>query len=82
MNFGTGLSGSVVGGLYGGQGSPASAGQAGRPAASSGPTGRPSLMSAAWGTGTDGQTNSPIVAAVVSAAAWGGLLYLWWVLPK
>jgi hypothetical protein len=82
VNFGTGLGGSVVGGLYGGSGSPASAGQAAKPAASSGPTGRPSLMAAAWGTDANGQTRSPVLAAVVSAAAWGGLLYIWWVLPK
>ena len=82
MNFGTGINGSVVGGLYGGQGSPGSAGQAGRPAASSSPTGRPSLMAAAWGTDTAGQTNSPLVAAAVSAGAWLGLAYIWWVLPR
>lgn len=31
MQFGTGFGGSVVGGLYGGQGSPASVGAAGQP---------------------------------------------------
>lgn len=82
MQFGTGLGGSVVGGLYGGSGSPASVGQAGQPAATSGPTGRPTLMAAAWGTDNSGQTGSPYVAAIVSAAAWAGLIYIWWVLPR
>ena len=82
MNFGTGLSGSVVGGLYGGGGSPGSPGQAGQPAASAGPTGRTSLMAAAWGTDNAGQSNSGYVAAIASAAAWAGLIYIWWVLPK
>ena len=82
MQFGTGLGGSVVGGLYGGGGSPASTGQAGRPAATSGPTGKPSLMAAAWGTGAAGQSNAGVLAAAVSAAAWGGLLFIWWSLPR
>ena len=82
MNFGTGLGGSVVGGLYGGGGSPASMGGAGRPAATSGPTGRPSIMASAWGTGQDGTAGSGVVAAVVSTLAWAGLIYIWWVLPR
>jgi len=82
MQFGTGLGGSVVGGLYGGSGSPASVNQAGQPAASSGPTGRPSLMAAAWGTDDNGQTGAPYIAAVVHALALGGLVYIWWVLPR
>lgn len=81
MNFGTGVGGSVVGGLYGGGGTPGIGG-AGRPAATSGPTGRPSIMAAAWGTGQDGTTGSGVVAAVVSTLAWAGLFYIWWVLPR
>lgn len=82
MDFGTGFGGSVVGGLYGGQGSPGSTGQAGRPAASSGPTGRASLMAAAWGTDNAGQSNAGMFASVVSAAALAGLLYIYWILPR
>jgi hypothetical protein len=82
VNFGTGLGGSVVGGLYGGAGSPGSVGQAGQPAATSGPTGRPSLMAAAWGTDAGGVSNAGVFAGFISAAAWVGLIYLWWVLPR
>lgn len=82
MQFGTGVGGSVVGGLYGGGGSPGSVGQAGRPAASSGPTGRPSLMAAAWGTDSDGKSRAGNVAAIVAAASWAGLIFIWWSLPR
>jgi hypothetical protein len=82
VNFGTALGGSVVGGLYGGSGSPASVGQAGAPAASASPTGRTSLMAAAWGTDSSGQTGAPYVAAIVHALALGALVYIWWVLPR
>lgn len=82
MNFGTGVSGSVVGGLYGGGGSPGNVGQAGRPAASSSPTGRPSIMAAAWGTGDDGQSRAGNISAIVSAAAWVGLVFIWVSLPR
>jgi len=82
MNFGTGLSGSVVGGLYGGQGQPASVSQAGQPAASSGPTGKPSIMAAAWGN-EDGTTSAAgPIAAIVAAASWATLIWIWWVLPR
>lgn len=82
MEFGTGLGGSVVGGLYGGQGSPGSTGQAGRPAASSGPTGRPSLMAAAWGTDDGSSSKAGNIAALAGAGAWVGLILLWWALPR
>jgi len=82
MNFGTGVSGSVVGGLYGGGGSPGNVGQAGRPAASSSPTGRPSIMAAAWGTGEDGSSRAGNISALVSVAAWAGLVFIWWSLPR
>lgn len=82
MQFGTGVGGSVVSGLYGGGGSPASVGQAGRPAASSGPTGRPSLMAAAWGTNEDGTSRAGNIAGLVSVAAWVGLVFIWWTLPR
>ena len=82
MQFGTGVGGSVIGGLYGGGGSPASPGQAGQPAASSGPTGRASLMSAAWGSDSSGVSGAGNIAAIVGAAAWFGLFFIWWTLPK
>lgn len=82
MDFGTGFGTSVVGGLYGGGGSPGNVGQAGRPAASSGPTGRASLMAAAWGTDNNGQSNAGIFASVVSAASLFGLVYIYWILPR
>lgn len=82
MQFGTGLGGSVVGGLYGGGGSPASVNGAGAPKATSGPTGRPSLMAAAWGTGNDGHSPAGNIAAIVSVAAWAGLIFIWWSLPR
>ena len=82
MNFGTGINGSVVGGLYGGGGNPGSVGQAGRPAATSGPTGKPSLMAAAWGTGSDGVSHAGPIAGIVAAGAWVGLLFIWWSLPR
>lgn len=83
MQFGTGLNGSVLGGLYGGQGQPAAAGSAGAPAASAGPTGRTSLMAAAWGT-TDGATCSKAgtVAAIVGAGCWAALIGIYWALPR
>jgi len=83
MQFGTGFGASVVSGLYGGQGSPGSAGQAGEPAATSGPTGRPSLMAMAWGTSdAAGGSRAGNIAALVGAASWAGLIFLWWVLPR
>lgn len=80
--FGTGISGSVVGGIYGGQSYPASAGQAGEPAASAGPTGSPSLVAAAWGTDEQGNSPAGNVAAIVGAVSWGLLIFMWYVAPK
>ena len=82
MQFGTGVGGSVVGGLYGGGGSPGNVAQAGRPAATSGPTGRPSLMAAAWGTNEDGTSRAGNLAGLVAAAAWVGVVFIWWSLPR
>jgi hypothetical protein len=83
MQFGTGLNGSVLGSMYGGQGQPAAAGSAGAPAATAGPTGRTSLMAAAWGT-TDGGSSSKAgtVAAIVGAASWIALIGIYWALPR
>lgn len=83
MYFGTGLSGTVVPGMFGGGGQPGAAGSAGEPAATAGPTGRTSLMAAAWGT-SDGGSSSPAgaAAAVIGLAAWAALIGMWWVLPR
>lgn len=80
MNFGSGLSGSVVGGLYSG-GSNVSGGAA-APAGTSGPTGRPSLVEAAWGVQSNGASNAPQYASWIGTAAWLALFGLWWVLPR
>jgi hypothetical protein len=77
---GVGLTGSVVGSLFTGGSAPA--GGAAAPAATSGPTGRPTLMAAAWGTDNAGSSNAGMIAALTGLAAWAGLIYLWWVLPK
>lgn len=83
MQFGTGLGGSVVGGLYGGAGGPGTSGMsgAGGPDATAGPTGRTSLMAAAFGNDESGSPAGNF-AGIVGVAAWVGLIYLWWVLPK
>jgi len=80
MNFGTGLGGSVVGGLYGGSGN--TTGGAGAPAGTSGPTGSPTLVQAAWGVQSDGSSRAPQYASWIGALAWGALIGLWWVLPR
>lgn len=80
MNFGSGLGGSVVGGLYGSSSN--AAGGAAAPAGTSGPTGSPSLVAAAWGVQNDGQSPAGQYAAVVGAAAWVALIILWWSLPR
>lgn len=82
MQFGTGFGGSVVAGLYGGQGQPGSTGSAGTPAATSGPTGRPSLMAAAWGTDTAGNSGAGYTAALIGAGCWAALIGLYLILPR
>lgn len=83
MYFGTGLSGSVLPGLFGGSGQPAAAGSSGEPAATAGPTGRTTLMAAAWGTDNGaGNSKAGTVAALVGLGAWAALIGLYWVLPR
>lgn len=81
MQFGTGLGGSVVGGLYG-SGSPGTLNGAGAPAPTSGPTGSPSLVAKAFGVQADSGSPSGVLSAVVSAIALGTLVAIWWALPK
>lgn len=80
MQFGQGLGGSVVGSLYGANGSTAGAPAA--PAGTSGPTGSPSIVAAAWGVQNDGQSQAPLIATLVGLGAWVGLIVMWWVLPR
>lgn len=80
MDFGTGLSGSVVGGLY--NGNRGQAGGAAAPAGTSGPTGSPGLVAAAWGVQNNGVSRAPTVAGIVGLAAWVGLIVYWWALPR
>jgi len=81
--FGTGLNGSVLTGLYGGQGQPGAAGSAGEPAATAGPTGRTTLMAAAWGTADGGNgSRAGTLAALVGVGCWAALIGLYWVLPR
>lgn len=82
MQFGSGLGGSVVGGLYGGGGNPGSAGSAAAPAGTSGPTGRPALMAAAWGNSSDPGTVAGPVASWIAAGALAGLVFIYWALPR
>lgn len=81
MQFGTGLGGSVVGGLYG-SGSPATLNGSGAPAPTSGPTGSPSIVAKAWGVQADGGTAAGQLSGVVAALALAGLVAIWWALPK
>ena len=80
MQFGSGLGGSVVGGLYGGSGN--QAGGAMAPAGTSGPTGSPSIVAAAWGVQQDGQSPAGQFASLVSLGALVALVAFWWVLPR
>lgn len=83
MDFGSGLGGSVVGNLYGANGSAkGQAGGAAAPAGTSGPTGSPSLVAAAWGVQNTGQSRAPLIATLVGAGAWVGLIVMWWCLPR
>ena len=81
MDFGTGISGSVVSSLYGGNGSNR-AGGAAAPAGTSGPTGSPGLVAAAWGVQNSGQSPAGPIASIVGLAAWIGLIVYWWALPR
>jgi hypothetical protein len=79
MDFGAGLGGSAVGSLYQ---SPGGGYSAAGPAATAGPTGNTSLVQAAFGVGPDTSGRAGYIAALVGAASWFGLAYLWWVLPR
>jgi hypothetical protein len=83
LRLGTGLNGSVVGGLYGGYGS-GQPGSAAAPAASGVPEGPATITQQAWGvppaTGSGGRCG--LRAAAIGTAALGLLALIWWCLPR
>lgn len=77
MNMATGLSGSVVGGLYGGYGSAAV------PAATGVPEGPGTITQQAWGVpSASGGRNVGLHAAGISTGALILLAFIWWALPR
>lgn len=77
LKMATGLSGSVVGGLYGGYGS------AGVPAASGIPEGPGTITQQAWGVpSAGGGGRHGLAAAGIGTAALAVLVFLWWSLPR
>lgn len=77
MNLGTGVSGSVVGGLYGGYGGAAV------PAASGIPEGPTTITQQAWGVPpAGGGSMIGLHAAGISTAALILLGFIWWALPR
>ena len=79
LNLQTGLTGSVVGGLYG-PGSGASAVAPTRTAVPEGPT---TVAAAAYGGGSDaGGSNSGVHSCVIGALSIAVLVFMWWSLPR
>lgn len=78
LNLSTGLTGSVVGGLYP-NGSSAAA-----PTRTAVPEGPTTVAAAAYGGGAqgDGSSNAGIAASLVGAVAIAVLLFMWWGLPR
>ena len=77
LKLGTGVSGSVVGDLYGGYGN------ASVPAASGIPEGPGTITQQAWGVpSAGGSRNTGLHAQGISAVALGILVFIWWVLPR
>jgi hypothetical protein len=77
LNLQTGLSGSVVGGLYG-PGSTAAS-----PTRTAVPEGPTTIASAAYGgAGGDVGTNSGVHACVIGGLAIALLVFMWWGLPR
>jgi len=77
LKMATGLSGSVVGGLYGGYGG------ASVPAASGIPEGPSTITQQAWGVPSAG-SGRPVglTAAGIGTAALAALAFIWWALPR
>lgn len=79
LNLSTGLTGSVVGGLYGPNGG-ATAAMPTRTAVPEGPT---TVAAAAYGgAGGEGGSNSGMRACFIGAASIAILLFMWWTLPR
>jgi hypothetical protein len=77
MKMATGLSGSVVGGLYGGYGS------ASVPAASGIPEGPMTITQQAWGVpAAGGGSRIGLTAAAIGTGALVVLVFIWWALPR
>lgn len=77
MRLGTGVSGSVVGGLYGGYGG------ASVPAASGIPEGPGTITQQAFGVpSASGGSRIGLHAAAISTAALVLLGFIWWALPR
>jgi hypothetical protein len=77
MNPGTGVTGSVVGGLYGGYGGAAV------PSASNVPEGPATITQQAWGVpSASGRGGLGLKAAGISTAALVLLGFIWWALPR
>lgn len=77
LKMATGLSGSVVGGLYGGYGGAAV------PAASGVPEGPGTITQQAWGVpGAGGGSRLGLSAAAIGTAAVAALVFIWWALPR
>ncbi len=77
LNMQTGLSGSVVGGLYGGYGG------ASVPAASGIAEGPGTITQQAWGVpGPGGGRRVGLAAAGIGTAALAALVFIWWALPR
>lgn len=79
LNLSTGLTGSVVGGLYGPSGG-ASAAAPTRTAVPEGPT---TVAAAAFGGSADASgSNSGMHACLIGGLAIGFLFFMWWTLPR
>jgi len=76
LNLQTGLSGSVVGGLYPGGGTAAA------PTRTAVPEGPTTIAQAAFGGGAGASNGVGIHATVVGAAALLLLICMWWALPR
>lgn len=77
LNLGTGVSGSVVGSLYGGYGG------ASVPAASTVPEGPRTITQQAWGVpSAGGGSRVGLHAAGIGTIALGLLAFIWWALPR
>ncbi len=77
MKLGTGVTGSVVGGLYGGYGG------ASVPAASAVPEGPRTITQQAWGVpSASSGSNVGLHAAGIGTLALGLLAFIWWALPR